>query len=337
MPLLVRRGLFLLLAVAATLAIGTTGFMWIEGAAAFDSFYMALITMTTVGYAEVIQLSHAGRVFNSFYLLISVSLLFASIGFFTLTLVELQLGDLLGQRKVRKMISSLEDHFIVCGLGRVGRGAAEELERSGVPFVIVDKSDERVERAIKQGMLAVSADATRDETLREVNIEKARGLIAALSSDADNLFLTLSAKTLNPKLSVSARVNEEEAEKKIRRAGADAVIAPYNFTGSRLAQSILRPHVSEFLNFATQGFGEDVAIEQVRVEEHAEMVGKSLQELGHLRRDLGLMVLAIRQSSGQMLLNPPADHVIRARDFLIVMGEQAKLRSFEKLMSERQR
>ena len=337
MPLLVRRGLFLLLAVAATLAIGTTGFMWIEGAAAFDSFYMALITMTTVGYAEVIQLSHAGRVFNSFYLLISVSLLFASIGFFTLTLVELQLGDLLGQRKVRKMISLLEDHFIVCGLGRVGRGAAEELERSGVPFVIVDKSDERVERAIKQGMLAVSADATRDETLREVNIEKARGLIAALSSDADNLFLTLSAKTLNPKLAVSARVNEEEAEKKIRRAGADAVIAPYNFTGSRLAQSILRPHVSEFLNFATQGFGEDVAIEKVRVEEHAEMVGKSLQELGHLRRDLGLMVLAIRQSSGQMLLNPPADHVIRARDFLIVMGEQAKLRSFEKLMSERGR
>ncbi len=334
MPLLIRRGLYLLLAVMATLAIGTVGFMWIEGAAAFDSFYMALITMTTVGYGEVIPLGRAGRVFNSFYLVISISLLFASIGFFTTTLVEIQLGDLLGKRKVRKMITSLEGHFIVCGLGRVGRGAAEELERSGVSFVIVDNSDERVERAIKQGMLAVSADATRDETLREVNIDRARGLIAALSSDADNLFLTLSAKTLNPSLAVSARVNEEEAEKKMRRAGADAVIAPYNYTGSRLAQSILRPHVSEFLNFATQGFGEDVAIEQVRVEEQAEIVGKSLQELGHLRRDLGLMVLAIRHASGEMLLNPPPDHVIRARDFLIVMGEQAKLRRFEQLMAE---
>ena len=332
MPLILRRGIYLVLALAVTLAVGTSGFMWIEGAPVFDSFYMALITMTTVGYGEIVPLGQAGRIFNSFYLLISVSLLFASIGVFTLTLVEIQLGDLLGQRKVRKMINSLEGHYIVCGLGRVGRGAAEELQRSGVPFVIVDHSDERVERAIKLGMLAVSADVTRDETLREVHIDRARGLIAALGSDADNLFLTLSAKTLNPKLPVSARVNEEEAEKKIRRAGADAVIAPYNFTGSRLAQSILRPHVSEFLSFATQGLGDDVAIEQVRVEAHAEMAGKSLQELSHLRKDLGLMVLAIRQSTGQMLMNPPPEHVISEGDYLIVMGEHSKLRNFEKLM-----
>lgn len=335
MPLLIRRAVYLVAALAATLAVGTLGFMWIEDAAPFDSFYMALITMTTVGYAETVQLGHWGRVFNSFYLIISASLLFASIGVFTLTLVEVQLGDLLGKRKVRKMIESLEGHFIVCGLGRVGRGAAEELTRAAVPFVIVDRSDERVERAIKQGMLAVAADATRDETLRDVRIDRARGLIAALSSDADNLFLTLSAKTLNPKLAVSARVNEEEAESKIRRAGADAVIAPYNFTGSRLAQSILRPHVSEFLSFATQGLGEEVGIEQIRVEAHAEMVGKSLQELTHLRRDLGLMVLAIRQSSGQMLMNPPADHLIHAGDYLIVMGEHAKLRVFEQMMAAR--
>ena len=129
MPLIVRRGIYLVLALAVTLGLGTTGFMWIEGASAFDSFYMALITMTTVGYAETVHLGHAGRVFNSFYLLISASLLFASIGVFTITLVELQLGDLLGQRKVRKMINSLDAHYIVCGLGRVGRGAAEELQR----------------------------------------------------------------------------------------------------------------------------------------------------------------------------------------------------------------
>lgn len=327
--LVIRRSLYLLAAIVVMLIIGTSGYVLIDHADPFDAFYMALFTMSTVGYGELIPLSRAGRIFNAFYIFFSVSLLFVGIGVLTSTMLELQLADIVGRRKNKRMIDQLNGHLIVCGLGRVGRGAALELQRAKANFVVVDRNDDRVDWALKLGMVAVAADCTRDETLRAVHIERARGLIAALSSDADNLFLTISAKTLNPKVHVSARANEEEAESKIRRAGADAVVAPYNFTGSRLAQSLLRPHVSQFLDFTTGSLGPEVSIEQVRVADACEYVGKSLKELSHVRRDLGVMVLAIRRAKGDMIFNPGAEEVVHGGDFLIVMGENPSLRKLE--------
>lgn len=328
-----RRIAFIGAVIVADLLVGTLGFLWIDGFPPFDAFYMALITMTTVGYSELHGLSRAGRIFNSFYILFAVMTVFLAIGAMTQMIIELELGRHFGKRRVRRMIEKLKDHIIVCGFGRVGRGAAIELKRSGVPFVVVDRSDERVDGALKLGMTAVLADATQDDTLRDAGVLRARGLIAALASDADNLFVILSAKDLNPALKVAARAGEEGAEAKLRRAGADVVFAPYSITGLRLANSLLKPHVHEFLDFTTGNLDVDVRIEQVLVSEGCEYVSKSLRQT-ELRKELGIIVLAIRKPDGRMIVNPPADAAICAGDHLIAMGEPEKLRALEKLLTE---
>jgi voltage-gated potassium channel len=329
---LLRRLTYIATGIALTLVMGTVGFTVIEGYPLFDAFYMTLITITTVGYAEIHPLSHAGRIFNSFLIFFGVTIMFFAIGAMTQTLIELELGAYFGKRRTRRMIQKLDQHFIICGYGRVGRNAAGELQRSGVPFVIVDVNPERVEKAMLAGMLAVVADATRDETLHAVSIERARGLIAALATDADNLFVILSAKNLNRQLYVATRAGEEEAEAKLQRAGADAVFAPYTIAGYRLAQAVLRPHVFHFFDVATRSMGLDVDVEQVRVIETSEFASRSLEQT-RIRRDLGVIVLAIRKSDGHMLFNPPAETVLSGGDHLIVMGEPKNLRSLETMMS----
>jgi voltage-gated potassium channel len=329
---LTRRLLIILLAIVTTLTIGTIGFTIIEGWPVFDAFYMTLTTMTTVGYMEVHELHKAGRIFNSFLIAFGVSTIFIAIGAMTQTIIELEFGDALAKRRNKRMIDKLKDHFIVCGFGRVGRGAAAELKHAGVPFLVVDISPERVERAMLAGMLAVVADSTRDETLHQVGIERARGLVAALATDADNLFVLLSAKGLNPNIYVAARAAEEGAEEKMRRAGADSVFAPYAITGHRLAQSLLRPHVVQFLDFTTKDIGMDIAIEQVRVAETSTVVGKTIKDM-QLGRDFGVIVMAIRKSDGKMIFNPTADTAVLTGDHLIVMGKQEKLHTLESLIA----
>jgi voltage-gated potassium channel len=330
---LTRRFVLIVVAIVTTLSIGTVGFTVIDEYPPFDAFYMSLTTMTTVGYGEIHPLSHAGRVFNSFLIVFGVTTIFIAIGAMTQTIIELEFGDAIGKRRNKRMIDKLKDHYIICGFGRVGRGAASELLHAGVPFVVVDISPDRAERAMLAGMLAVAADSTQDETLRLVGIERARGLVAALATDADNLFVLLSAKGLNPQIYVATRAAEEGAEAKMRRAGADAVFAPYAITGHRLAQSLLRPHVVQFLDFTTKDVGEDIAIEQVRVAETSEMVSKTIKEM-QLRKEVGVIVMAIRKESGEMVFNPPADTAVQAGDYLIVMGRPGNLRTLETLLAE---
>jgi voltage-gated potassium channel len=226
-----------------------------------------------------------------------------AIGSMTQAIIELELNQYFQKRRTKKMIDHLHDHYIVCGFGRVGRGAAAELRRAGVPFLIVDKNDERVEWAMKSGILAVLADATDDETLRYAGILRAKGLIATLQSDADNLFVILSAKALKPALLVSARVASEQSEKKLRLAGADYVFAPYDMTGNRMAQVMLKPHVFQFIDFTTKSIGLNVGIEQVRVPGSSEFASKSIEQL-QIRKELGVIVLAIRKADRRMLSNP---------------------------------
>ena len=330
---LTRRFVLIVVAIVTTLSIGTIGFTVIDGYPPFDAFYMTLTTMTTVGYGEIHPLSYAGRVFNSFLIVFGVTTIFIAIGAMTQTIIELEFGDAIGKRRKKRMIDNLKDHYIICGFGRVGRGAAHELSHAGVPFVVVDINPDRVERAMHAGMLAVAADSTHDETLRLVGIERARGLVAALATDADNLFVLLSAKGLNPGIYVATRAAEEGAEAKMRRAGADAVFAPYAITGHRLAQSLLRPHVVQFLDFTTKDVGEDIAIEQVRVSSASEMVSKTIKEM-QLGKEMGVIVMAIRRESGEMVFNPPAETAVQGGDYLIVMGRPDNLRTLETLLAE---
>jgi voltage-gated potassium channel len=315
------------------IAGGTLGFMWIEHYPAFDAFYMTLITVTTVGYEEVHPLSFHGRIFNSFLIFFGVIMLLLSVGGMTQVIIELELTQYFGKRRTRKMINELKDHIIVCGFGRVGRGAARELQRAGVPFLIVDKSEDRVEWAMRDGMLGVLADATDDETLKQAGVLRAKGLIATLQSDADNLFMILSAKALKPTLQVTARIASEQSEKKMRLAGADHVFAPYDMTGNRMAQVMLKPHVFQFIDFTTKAMGLDVGIEQFSVPVSSGYASKSLIE-SQLRRGVGVIVLAIRKAGGEMQFNPPPEAEIEAGDFLIVMGESANLRRLERLLAE---
>ena len=332
-----RRLALIVLAVVFTLAFGTIGFVVIEHYPVFDAFYMTLITVTTVGYSEIHELSHAGRVFNSFLIFFGVILLFLAVGAMTQTLIELELNQFFGKRRIKSMIEKLEGHYIVCGFGRLGRAAADELTQAGVPFVVIDKSEDRAESAIKAGMLAACADASHDDTLRDVGIAKAKGLIATLATDADNLFLILSAKALNTRLHLSARVEEEATSEKMRRAGADFVFAPYNSTGHRMAQALLKPHVHQFINFATQGGNlnvgiDNVGIEQIQVSARSSVADQTLEHIA-ARRELGVIVLALRRAGGQMVFNPPVDTRITAGDHLIVMGEADRLQKLEQQLT----
>jgi voltage-gated potassium channel len=327
-----RRLAFIAIALTLTLAGGTLGFVLIEHYPVFDAFYMTLTTVTTVGYGEMHPLSQAGRIFNCFLILFGVVTLLLAIGAMTQTVIELELNQFFGKRRIKNMIEKLQGHIILCGYGRVGRGAADELMQAGAKFVVVDRDEDRVENAIKAGMLAVLADASHDRTLQDVGIDRAQGLIATLASDADNLFVILTAKTLNPKLHLSARVAEETSEQKMRRAGADFVFAPYNSTGHRMAQALLKPHVQQFLDFTPQNMGLDAGIEQVRVADRSAFADQSLADM-QLGRELGVIVLAIRKASGEMLFNPPAEAKIIGGDHLIVMGRPGGLRRLEQLLT----
>lgn len=329
------RLLIIVSAILTTLLGGTVGFILIEHADAFSAFYMTLTTITTVGYGELIPLSHAGRIFNSFLIFFGVTTMLLAMGGMTQTVIELELNEYFGKRRIRKMIDKLEGHYIVCGYGRVGRGAAGELSRAGVPFLVLDKEEHRVENAMRNGMLSVLGDANRDEALLDAGIGKARGLVATLSSDADNLFLVLSAKSLNPALHISARISDEESEQKMLRAGADYVFAPYGPTGNRMVQALLKPHVFQFIDFTTKNIGLDVGIEQVRVGPPTIPGPRTLEHM-QVRKELGVIVLAVRKADGRMVFNPAADAELETGDYLVVMGEPSGLQKLEHLLAEAQ-
>jgi voltage-gated potassium channel len=250
----------------------------------------------------------------------------------TQTIIDFELQDRYGKRRKKRMIEQLHDHYIVCGFGRVGRNASQEFLRANVPFLVIDESEERVEKAINAGMLAVVADATRDDSLRHAGVLRAKGLITALPTDAENLFVILSARTLNPSLTVVTRASEEEAEEKLRRAGADIVFTPYSITGRQLADSLLRPHVVEFMDFGRSNIGPEVRMEQVCVTPGAELTRKTFGQLLELRRS-GVIVLAIRKKGGETTFNPPPEFEISAGDFLIVMGERSSLQRLEQILT----
>ena len=229
------------------------------------------------------------------------------------------------------MLKDISGHYIVCGAGRVGRSVIQELLRSGATVVLIDNKVERARWATDKGVITLVGDATKDEVLRQARVETAKGLVAAIASDAENVYVALSAKVLNPQLVISAQASDEQAEEKLRRAGASAVFTPYSFIGHRLAQSMLRPHVATFLDIASafrKSSDLDLEIDQLQIEPSSSMVSNTLEQL-RLGSKYGVIVLAIQRKDGVMQFNPAADLRVEAGDVLIAMGEGPKLKRLE--------
>lgn len=330
MPQLLKRLLFIAGLLTAAVLIGTVGFVVVEGWPVFDSFYMTLMTLTTVGYGEVHPLTNRGRLFASFLMLVGVTTVFVSIAIIGDTLLRLEMTDYFGRKRRDRMLRDISGHYIVCGAGRVGRSVIQELLRSEATIVLIDNRVERARWATDKGVITLVGDATKDEVLRQAHIETAKGLVAAISSDAENVYVALSAKVLNPTLVISARATDEQAEEKLRRAGATTVFTPYSFIGHRLAQSMLRPHVASFLDVASAFRKSDLEleIEQVQIDSSSALVAKTLEQL-RLGSQYGVIVLAVQHKSGVMQFNPPADLRIEAGDVLIAMGDRTKLKRLE--------
>jgi len=307
---------------------GMAGFHFIEGWPWFDGFYMVVTSFTTIGYQETHPLSHAGRIFNVALILAGVSLVFLGIGSLTQALLEFELLSFFGRRKMEREIGRLRDHYIICGAGRVGRSAARELARRPAPFVIIEQSEAKAARYAGEWLIMVG-DATQEQTLREANIEHALGLVAATTTDAANLYIVLTARSLNPRLKIIARASEDDAEKHLLTAGADSVVSPYHFAGQRIAQSFLRPHVVSFLDTATTHLGIDLEIGEIQVAAGSAFSGKTI-ETSRIRQERGVIVLAIKRDQG-MRFNPAPEDRIEAGDCLIAMGEPSQLRQLEQM------
>jgi voltage-gated potassium channel len=320
-------GLLLLIVVG----IGTAGFHYVEGWPWFDGLYMVVTTLTTIGYQEVHPLSHTGRIFNVFVILSGVSLLLLGIGALSQALLEFELQSFFGRRRMERDIARLKDHFIICGMGRVGRSVARELARKPASFIIIENAENKRQKFASENWLVLAGDGTQEETLREAQIERASGLIAATTTDATNLYIVLTARGLNPRLKIIARASEDAAEKHLLTAGANSVVSPYSFAGQRIAQSLLRPHVVSFLDTATTHLGMDLEIGEVHITPGSMFAGKTL-ETSRIRQERGVIVLAIKRRDG-MRFNPAPDERIEPDDCLIAMGEPTQLRQLEQTAS----
>lgn len=304
---------------------GTLGYVLIEGWSAWDGFYMTIISVTTAGYKEVHPMSRRGEAFTSALLVFGVATALYTFTTFMAHLVEGDLHDRWATRRRERMLDELEQHFIICGFGRIGRIIAGEFARQKVPFVIIERNPERVREALALAYLAVEADASTEQVLRRVRISHARGFIAAVSTDAENVYAVLTARLLRPDLYIIGRAETEDAKSKLVRAGADRVISPYHIGGLQLAQTALRPAVVDFVQIATSSDNLELNMEQVKIGESSELSGKSLIDAA-LRQRFGVVVVGIQRADGSMEFNPPPEAAMRPGDHLVVLGKTENLR-----------
>ena len=321
------------IALLGVAGIGTLWYHFIEGWSWSDAGYMTVITLATVGYGETNPLGERGRLFTIALILMGVITIGYIVNRFTEALIQGYFQEGIRLRQRRRLIDTLTDHYILCGFGRTGRQIALEFKSEGIPFVTIDSQSEQVEVAQELGYVALQGDATLDETLFKVGIERAICLVAALPSDAENLYTVLSAKTLNPKIRAIARASTEEAVQKLQRAGADAVVSPYITGGRRMAAAALRPQVLDFMDGILTGSDRSFYLEEFLIEpQTCPVVGQTLRE-ARLRSQSGALVLAIRREDGELIAGPTGDTPLLAGDMLICMGTAEQLRELNRILS----
>ncbi|MCA1959950.1 MAG: potassium channel protein [Desulfomonile sp.] len=310
--------------IGLILLFGTTGYRLIEGWSLLDCLYMTVITLTTVGFGEIHPLTPHGRVFTIMLIFFGMGVVAYAFVSATRFVVEGEILALLTRRRHMRAVERIHDHFIVCGFGRMGSFIAQQLHDRGIPFVLVEDKPEVQEKIIQLGYLMSPGDATEEETLKSAGINNARGLVAALNSDAENLYTVLTARELNPSLEIVARASDDAAQKKLMRAGATRVISPYKIGGMRMVMGMLKPTVTSFLEVVMDHTDLSIEIEEIQVGMGSQYAGKRLVETD-IRRDLDLIVIGIEKHHGEMVFNPGPQTVVEAHDTLIAMGRKEDL------------
>jgi voltage-gated potassium channel len=303
---------------------GTAGYMVIEGWSAWDAFYMTIISLTTVGYREVHPLSRAGEAFTTALLVGGVGTVLYSFTLLGARVIEGTLHNPWERRRVMHMLEKLENHFIVCGYGRIGTIVADDFQRQRISYVVIERDPARLQVLRDAGRLVVEGDASSEDVLTKAGVARARGLIAALSTDAENVYTILSARLMQPSLYIIGRAESDESARKLKKAGADRVISPYQIGGLHMAQLALRPAVVEFVQLATSSEFLELSMEQVEVRKDGPLVGQTIVG-ANLRQTFGVIVIGIRRTSGRMEFNPPSDARMEAGDFLVVLGRNEQL------------
>lgn len=316
------------LLVALVLVTGTIGYMVVEGWSAWDALYMTVTTVTTVGFREVHPLSWRGQAFTVVLIIGGVSTVLYTLSLLAAGLVEGRVGRRFEQRRRERMIDALTNHFILCGAGRIGLIIADEFRRQQVPFVVIDRDPDAVQAVIARGDLAVEADASREDILQRLGIDRARGLIAALGTDAENVYAILTARGLRGDLFIVARADSDDAGRKLLRAGADRFISPYQIGATQMAQTALRPAVVDFVQLATSSENLELTMEQVKIAPESALGGRSIVE-ANLRQQFGVIVVGIQRRDGRMEFNPEPDTIMHAGDHLIVIGRPEQLKDLE--------
>ena len=307
---------------------GTFGYMMIEGWSAWDAFYMTVITVSTVGYREVHDLSRAGQAFTVVLLLGGVGAALYTFTLLATAVVEGRLPKRLQQRRQARMLDTVKDHFIVCGYGRIGSIICHQFQRQNVPCVVIEREPRRVRAALDDGVLVVEADASREDVLHRVGIARARGLVAAVGSDAENVYAVLSARVLRPDLFIVSRAETEDARVKLKRAGANRVISPYQIGAVQMAQTALRPAVVDFVELATSSENLELAMEEIAIATSSALADRTLVD-ANLRQRFGVIVVGIQRQDNRMEFNPLPDAAIRAGDKLVVLGQPDSLKKLE--------
>ncbi|MGD2151330.1 MAG: potassium channel protein [Desulfobacterales bacterium] len=314
------------------LIFGASGYMVIEKWSFMDALYMTVITLATVGYGEVHEITSEGRLFTVILIFLGVGFFLYVVGNVIQFLVEGRIRHVLGRRILDKQISKLKDHFIVCGYGRMGRALCRYLIQKRLDFIVVEQNPKRVPVMNKDGILYIVGAATDEANLIKAGIERAKGIISVLGTDADNVFLVLIAKGLNPDIFVVARANQDETEKTLYTAGTDKVVSPFALGARRVAHAILRPTVIHFLELAFADEDTDIHVEEIPVSVSSRLVNVSLQESG-LRQDFNLIVISIRKADGTMCFNPKASHRFEAGDTIIAVGNNKGLMQAAKILN----
>ncbi|MBI4744858.1 MAG: NAD-binding protein [Actinobacteria bacterium] len=324
---ILRRLRLAFLALFIVLTSGILGYAIIEKWSFLDAFYMTIITISTVGFTEIAPLSQAGKILTIFLIVGGVGTGGYTLGTAVEFMIEGHLTGIVERRRIGKILEKLKDHYIICGFGRVGQQIAKEFKSTNNSFVVIDNNPEAIEKCREKKYLYIEGDAADDEVLKSARIKEAKGLITAADSDADNVYITLSAKGLCPNLFVVARSNLEGSEEKLKKAGADRVISPYSIGGRRMAYLIMKPLISDYLDIVTKAENIEFRLEEVAIGKDSPIKNTTIKE-ANIHDEAGVLILAIEKKEGKLLTNPRATETIHEDDKLVIIGTYEQLEKF---------